>query len=366
VRRPPRTAVIALALVAVVVLGGLPIVWLTESSLERSLKETLGYSTTCQPTIDQSSPWQPGPPMASPRDELRAVAVAGHIYLVGGVTGIQQLESGGVRVNEIATFTRFDPGAGTYAELEPMPEPGNHVGTVAYQGAIYVLGGFPPRLDQPAKARFSRYLLAEGRWEELPPMPVPRGAMAVGVVDGRLIVAGGASADREIRRVDAYDFRTRSWSRLADMPRAREHTGGAVVEGKLYVIGGRDAGSDALDTVARYDPRTDRWERLPPLPVPSGGLDTVVIDETVVAVGGGNDRAGTVTGAVQRFDPRTGRWSRLADLRTPRHGHGAAVAGEGLWVLGGSPCAYYAATDLVEWLSFMEVRESPSRARPTR
>lgn len=332
-------------------LVGLAVLGLTESSLEREIKEVFGYSTGCQPTIDARSPWQPGPALPSPRDEFRGVVVDGSVYLVGGVTDIEQLPSGGIELTESPTVTRFEPGTESYHDGQPLPEPANHVGTVAHDGVIYVLGGFAPRLDRPAKARFSRYLVAENRWEELPPMPAPRGAMAVGVIDDRIIVAGGASADRETRRVDAYDLETGRWSRLADMPTAREHVAGAVVDGSFYVLGGRDAGTDALDAAARYDPRTDRWERLPSMPVATGGLDAVAVDGAVIGVGGGNDRAGTVTGAVQRFDPRTGRWSRLPDLRTPRHGHVTAVAGDRLWVFGGSPCAYYAATDLVEWLS---------------
>lgn len=357
---------IPLALVGAVLVG-LALVGLTESSLERRIKEVFGYSTGCQPMIDARSPWQPGPRLPFPRDEPRGAVVDGRVYLVGGLTGIEQLPSGGQEVTEIPTVTRFDPGTERYRAAEPVPEPANHAGTVAHAGAIYVLGGFPPRLDRPAKGRFSRYLVAESRWEELPPMPVPRGAMAVGVIDDRLIVAGGASAGRATRRVDAYDLESGRWSRLADMPTAREHVAGAVVDGSLYVLGGRDARTDALDAAARYDPESDRWERLPPMPVATGGLDAVAVDGAVIGVGGGNDRAGTVTGAVQRFDPGTGRsgtgrWSRLPDLRTPRHGHATVVAGDRLWVFGGSPCAYFAATDLVEWLPLPTARTQSAQA----
>lgn len=359
--RPGLPTALPLAFVAAV-LAGLAIIGLTESSVEREVKGVLGYSTGCQPMIDVGSAWQPGPALATPTDEPRGVALDGSVYLLGGVTGIEPLESGDVVVNEVATVTRFDPATGRYRDVKPMPEPGNHIGTVSHEGALYVLGGFAPRLDRPAKGRFSRYLVAQRRWEELPPMPRPRGAMAVGVIDDRIIVAGGASAGRATRRVDAYDLETGRWSRLADMPTAREHVAGAVVDGSLYVLGGRDARTDALDTAASYDPRTDRWERLPPMPVAAGGLDAAAVGGAVIGVGGGNDRAGTVTAAVQRFDIRTGRWSRLPDLRTPRHGHATAVAGDRLWVFGGSPCAYFAATDLVEWLALDEIPQPSARA----
>lgn len=332
-------------------LAVIPIAGLTETDLERSVKEALGYEGGgCQPMTNAASPWRPGPPLMRPRDEPRVAVVDGQVYLIGGVVGIEPLESGGAVVEEIALTTRFDPATGRYHALTPMPEPGNHIGLAVHEGSIYVLGGFAPALDRPAKRRFSRYVVAADRWEELPPMPVGRGAMAVGVIDGRIILAGGATGQRELSRVDAYDLKTGRWSRLADMPTARQHVGAATVDGKLYVLGGRDGRSDAIDVAERHDPRTDRWETLPSMPQATGGLDTVTIGGTVVAIGGGNDRAGTVTGAVQRFDPGSDRWERLPDLRTPRHGHGAAYAGGRLWVFGGSPCAYYAASDLVESL----------------
>ena len=349
-RRPRLTpalplGLIAATLVAILVLG------FTETGIERSVKSSLGYEGGgCRPQTNAASPWEPGPPLMRPRDEPRVTAVDGQIYLFGGAVAIKPLEGGGAAVEEIASTTRFDPRTRRYRALAPMPEPGNHIGLAVHEGSVYVLGGFAAAIDEPAKRRFSRYVVAEDRWEELPPLPIGVGAMAVGVIEDRIILAGGWTGQRELSRVDAYDLETGSWSRLADMPTARQHVGAAVLDGKLYVLGGRDGRSDAIDVAERYDPRTDRWETLPPLPKAAGGLESVTIGGTVVTIGGGDDRGGTVTGAVQRFDPRSARWDRLPDLRTPRHGHGATYAAGRMWVFGGSPCAYYAASDLVESL----------------
>lgn len=365
-RRPSLRTAVPLGVVAVM-LAGIALLGLTETDAERAVKRALGYSTGgCQPTVNAASPWQFGPSLGRPRDELRASVVDGAAYLVGGVTGIEQLDSGSIELGEIAAFTRFDARTGSYRAMPPLPEPANHAGVVAHDGSIYVAGGYQPRLDAPAKRRFSRYILEEDRWESLPPLPVPRGAMAVGVIDDRLILAGGESAGREVRRVDAYDLRSGRWARLADLPNGREHVAGTVVEGQLYVLGGRAGASDALALAARYDPDTDTWERLPPLPVPAGGADAVAAGGAVIVVGGGNDRGGTVTGAVQRFDVQRGRWELLPELRTPRHGHAAARIGDRLWVFGGSPCAYFAATDLVESFSLPEATAHPLRGREAR
>ena len=47
---------------------------------------------------------------------------------------------------------------------------------------------------------------------------------------------------------------------------AREHLAGAVVDGRFYTIGGRESGATSnLATVERYNPRRERWRRVPDL-----------------------------------------------------------------------------------------------------
>ena len=341
------------ALLGLVAVGaaGLAVLGLTETDAERDLKGLVGYEVVpCEPQIIESSAWRPGPPLPKPLDEPRAVTLGDTVYMVGGVDGFEETDAG-EQVHELPDVTAFVPATGTYTRRAPMPDAGNHVGVVAYDGFVYVLGGYQPDLAKPAKDRFSRYDPQADRWEELEPMPFRRGAMAVGVIGDRLIVAGGADGvGSETNRVDAYNFRTRTWERLADMPTAREHAGAAVVGGRLYVLGGRSGDTDDLRVVERYDPERDSWTGLSELPVGAGGLGAVVVDGKVIAIGGGSDAKGTVTGAVQELDPRTGRWRRLPGMRTPRHGHATAAVDDRLWALGGSACAYYAATEMTESL----------------
>jgi len=134
------------------------------------------------------------------------------------------------------------------------------------------------------------------------------------------------------------------------MPDRREHVGSAALDGRLYVLGGRTDRTFASRQADAYDVAERRWERLPPMPVGSGGLGAAALDGRVFAVGGGNDAAGTVTGAVQEWNPATRRWSLLAGMRTPRHGHEVAATDDTIWAIGGSPCAYFDATEHVESL----------------
>jgi hypothetical protein len=329
----------------------LPAAALTETGIVEEVKETLGFGTEeCAPPANLASSWVEGPALAFKRDEPRIAVIDGDAYLVGGTTEVIHSPGERLLLTPSDSLTRFDPRSGRYTELAPVPEPLNHMGVVAYRGELYALGGYGERVDAHTSKRFYRYDPRSDRWSRLPDMPKPRAAMAVGVIGHTLVVAGGARDRVPVPESFAYDFRTRRWSRLADMGSRREHVGDAVVDGKLYVLGGRAPHSLAVDTAERYDPATRRWESLPPMPVPVGGLAAVPAGNRVIAIGGGDDGRRSVSGAAQEFDPATEKWSLLPGLRIARHGHGAALLGHRIWAFGGSDCAYFHATDSVESL----------------
>jgi N-acetylneuraminic acid mutarotase len=335
--------------VILVVLIGLPLAALTDTGVEHDVRKELGLSTgECEPTTNLASAWVSGPAMPFKIDEPRAVAMDGAVYIVGGITDVEEEADGELLLEPSNELTRFDPGSGRFTELEPMPRPLNHSGVVAYDGDLYVFGGYGRSRTSDTSNGFWRYDPDLDEWSRMPDMPVPRAAMAAGVVDDQLVVAGGARDSEPYSQTYAFDFESGKWNRLPDMLSKREHVGAAVIGDKLYVLGGRAPESLAVDTAESYDVSEERWTKLPPMLVGAGGLGTVSADGKVIAVGGGNDGAATVTAAVQEFDPRTSKWSRLSDMRTPAHGHATAVLGDRIWVFGGSPCPYYNASDSVE------------------
>jgi hypothetical protein len=341
---------VPIALVAVVLIA-LPTVALTETGFEKDVKEALGVdSEDCAPAANLASAWEEGPMLASNLDEPRIAVIGGDAYLVGGTTEVTRSPGERLLLMPSDRLTRFDPQTGDYTDLAPVPEPLNHMGVVAYRGQLYALGGYGKRVDAHTGKRFYRYDPRSDRWSRMPDMPRPRAAMAVGVVGHTLIVAGGARDRVPVAETYAFDFRSGRWSRLPDMGSRREHVGDAVVGGKLYVLGGRAPHSLAVDTAERYDPAARRWEGLPAMPVPVGGVGAVAVDGKAIAVGGGDDGNGTVSGAVQEFDPATDKWSLLSGLHTARHGHGVAFLAGRIWAFGGSDCAYFHATDSVESL----------------
>ena len=126
-----------------------------------------------------------------------------------------------------------------------------------------------------------------------------------------------------------------------------------MIAGRLYLVGGRTVQGGAMARLDRYDPKTDVWESLAPLPQASGGLAAAALGGRLYAFGGewfGPSGAG-VYGETWVYDPRSDVWSAGPRMLTPRHGlAGTAVDGVVL-ALGGARRASAADTsDLVEAL----------------
>jgi N-acetylneuraminic acid mutarotase len=292
--------------------------------------------------------WQPLPPFPIARDELRAESLGGSIY-VG--SGLRQPRPGSELVSTDDLYA-FDPRRSSYRRLPPLPRRVDHPALVAAGGDLYLIGGY--RDWQPTGEAF-RYSPITGRWAKLASMAVPRGSPAGAAIGGRIYVVGGSTtvgtAAEASKVLEILDLATGQWSRGPDMTTAKEHAGAAAAGGALYVVGGRRGQNQALAEAERFDPRTDRWRPIPPLPVGVGGVAVVGAGGRVIAIGGGDDFERWVTPGTWSFDPSRGRWERLADLRVARHGHAAAALNGELYVFGGAPCADYGLTDAVEALT---------------
>ena len=157
-----------------------------------------------------------------------------------------------------------------------------------------------------------------------------------------LFVSGLSAADGEplpgdLARAAAYDPASDSWRRIAPLPEARRGAN-AVWDGKeILVLGGRTGDGARAVVDFAYNPATNGWRRLPGLETGRTGAVAAWAGRRVLVWGGDLGRSSLVlarTGLA--FDPATGRSSRLP--RAPIDGRVAPAAvwtGRELLVWGG-------------------------------
>lgn len=159
-------------------------------------------------------------------------------------------------------------------------------------------------------------------------MPTPRSEMPAVELGGVIYLPGGFGGERIL---EAYDPASDTWSRLAPLPSGRQHGMAAAHAGRLYFFGGGLGLSfDPTDNAWVYDPQADSWSDLPPMPEPRFAGAAVSQGDAIYVIGGTGG-----SGATLVFYPEWNLWSTLPGPAHPRE-HVAAVAFDDLvWVLGG-------------------------------
>jgi N-acetylneuraminic acid mutarotase len=114
-----------------------------------------------------------------------------------------------------------------------------------------------------------------------------------------------------------------------------ENPATAVLGGKVYVFGGSTAPfSGAVSNASIYDPGSNTWQSLPPMPLAVGGATAQVVDGRIWVAGGLNG-AGASVANLQVFDPQTGGWSTASPMLERRDNAGSGVHTGRLYVFGG-------------------------------
>lgn len=190
-----------------------------------------------------------------------------------------------------------------------------------------------------------------GGWRPLPPIAGGhRQEHSVAAVARKVYVIGGIHRDAAggittTNRVEVYDTQRVRWATAAPMPVAINHPNAAAVGGRIYVLGGLSGGASwqAIRDSFVYDPRTDRWSPLPPMPAGTErGSAAVGVHGTKIYLAGGMRTLMPAPGGLQdtvdtvaSYDVVTGHWAALPSLPQARDHVGGAVVRGTFYVLGG-------------------------------
>lgn len=292
------------------------------------------------------------PPMPEAVSSFGATVLDQHVYIFGGHMGRVPGNSKDGLSPHFSRLNLVNPSAG-WEEL-PILETSQSPGLVAWNGKIYRVGGlsFHNSHGEPTAYHslsiFASFDPQAGKWTELAPLPVPRSSLDAAVVDGKLYVVGGwnlqgESAQDAVWHEDALVFdlseENGSWKTIAKPPFQTRALAAAMYDHKLYAMGGI-SGSRPTSDVHIYDPSTDQWSAGPELSV--GGSSQGFALSAFGANGQLYLCAGS--GVVYRLNAAADGWESVERLFFPRMFHRLVVGPSGeIVVLGGVGSGTYLA-----------------------
>ena len=268
--------------------------------------------------------WTKKKPMPRPAHHAALASYNGKIFVFGGFVPPEntQLPLGGAW-QPIDDAWQYDPAADSWISVAPLPGKRGSAVAVEVGGKIYVIGGVAT---------------VEGSKE---PWTLSSGAATSPESVSPFFTFFGPA--QVLGTNDVYDPATNKWEHRKPMSVPRNHAFASAVNGKIYVIGGRTGHAFILtatntNVVEEYDPASDTWsaplQRMPTARS-GGGWGT---DGRRIYCAGGEVATTELTGAfraVEAFDPATNTWTTLLPMPMPRHGVAGAVIGSDLHLVSG-------------------------------
>lgn len=272
--------------------------------------------------------WSQKAPLIEPNSEFTLASTGGKIYVLGGYP------NGRVSVKTVQVY---DIATDSWTRGPDLPEVNNHGVAAAHDGVIYLFGG---QTDPNTAYVDTVYALdtkagGSGQWVAKATMPTKRSAGAAVVYQDKIYVVGG----RPPRGHDfaVYDPRADKWETLPELPSQRNHIAAELIGGKIHVFGGRLGGGFQSDKTAAhevFDPAAKTWGVGAPMLKPRSGINSTNAFGCI-HVWGGEEQAGVFPDH-DYYDPRSDKWTKLPDMAKPIHGVTGATFANGLiYVTGG-------------------------------
>jgi len=300
--------------------------------------------------------WHGRPTMQAERYGHAAAVVNGKIYIIGGWNDADEI---------LSTVEEYDPITERWRYRADLPTPRAGLTAAVVNNKIYAIGG-QDRSDEPVTATVEEYDPITNQWTSKMSMPTPQRSFAAAAVGERIYTFGGWDGTNVFATVEEYDTNTDTWRTRADMPTPRVGLTATTVNGLIYVIGGSEEPdpwyTEELGTIEEYDPVSDSWRGLPPMPTNRWLLAATTIGGRLYAIGGQRDyviRENSTSyftdesyQIVEEYDPATYTWQTRANMTTGRWSFAAVTVGGKIYSLGG--------VNEFDWLSSVEVYDPPS------
>jgi N-acetylneuraminic acid mutarotase len=203
-------------------------------------------------------------------------------------------------------------------------------------GKITVSGTISRRaiLTAPLLLQFASSTPEPSGWQRCSDMPVKRSETLAVASNGAIYLAGGFDAGTAAHR---YNPTTDSWDVLTPLPSAVNHPGLAVFEGNVTLCGGYGAdGMTAFDAMLAYNATANQWDQIGQLPQAIGAFGLASVGEDLYIAGGAfNMLGGTATSQVWKRTGKSTEWIACSPLAVAREHLTLVACDSELFAIGG-------------------------------
>jgi N-acetylneuraminic acid mutarotase len=195
---------------------------------------------------------------------------------------------------------------------------------------------------------------AANPWVQGAPFPEASEEVLGATAGGKLYVfAGLAPGWKPKAMVFEFDPASNQWAKKRPMRLPSHHVAFATLNNKIYAFGGftsPESGPPAwnpINNAWEYDPATDEWKELAPMPTRRGAAAAGVANGKIYVTGGANSLSGVtengihparphnVVQVVEEYDPAANTWKTVRPLLLARNHHVAVGVGDKIYVIGG-------------------------------
>ena len=255
----------------------------------------------------------------------QAVVMGGKVYVGGGSTMYSPCES----CNQVFQYDSF---SNEWSRLPPLKV--IFFAMAQFEGALITVGGWIPYNGVTGEVY---YLEEESqKWAEfLKPMPTARYCASVATTWSAIVVSGGAAGVRDpgfpvfCATVEVYNSITDQWYTVDLLPVPSGEIASVIIEDTWYLLGGNFRGCQVLHTplttlIQKAIPsahqsasHTSVWKFLPDTPLL--GSAATSMSGSLLAVGGYVlEGEAKVSEKIHIFFPNTNSWASLGNLPEPR------------------------------------------------
>jgi N-acetylneuraminic acid mutarotase len=303
---------------------------------DNPVEPTIGDQPSAPSFITAGNTWTVRAPLRVPRAGLKATAVNGIIYAIGGHSGPSQIRS---------TVEAYNPTTNSWIGRSKLPEPLQPFGATTLNGKIYVAGGY--LAAGPSKALYV-YDPSINRWSRKASLPYwGRFGALEAAINGQLYVYLGLTTNPDgtvgPQRFLRYNPSTDRWSSLKVPSFARVGGASTVFNGRLYIMGGKLPKGDGVTGQAAdvhvYSPVTNSWIKQPLSP---GGYYSTLTHAYASPRGKmyltGADYEDGWNHRDLVYDPATNTVATISEPHYARNAAAGAAVGGLFYAIGGYTC----------------------------